>query len=192
MRGIIYLIVLLLAEFAVAGGRIDDSRDLSANLGLGLGAEFASIENDGKRSNFSGWVPTVEVGLDLPWSRRSGLALLGGLRQFDLTNTNDKDNFLERAGGYSSYFKVGFFVGGIGFGGGLSDDAISLRQVSTTSGVIDTKIKGNTQLYYLSSSFNVEPRYRLTFEVQHQSGQLHGYKFVGLSASMKFIFLLDL
>ncbi len=167
-------------------------REFGVNFGFGLGGSYSVLKGSTDSSSFRGWSPGIEAGLDLPWSRKSGLFISGGIRQVDLTNTSTKSNFVERMEGSSKFAKLGLFVGQLGFGGGISEDTFEIRQVSAISGESSKNIEGTTTLMFINYNFEIDPQFRLTFEGLHQSGDLMGFGFTDIGAMMKFVMLFEL
>lgn len=186
------LLAISMFSFSSFGrGSNDGGRDFGFTGGFGVSKQFSSIQTASNTSNFEGWSPNLEIGVDIPWSRKSGVFFSAELRQLDLTNKSDSAVFIEKAEGSSGSAKLGFFYGKIGFGGGVTQNNIKVRQVSTQTGGSSSTIKGQTNLLFLNYNLNIQKFYRLSFEAENNAGNLGEYKFSNLGATMKFTFLFD-
>lgn len=186
------LILLLSPSLRAASSAWGEDRQFQLAAGFGVAKNFAFLEDSENRSNFSGWTPGLDVGLDIPIGNRVGLLLGAELRQLEMTNSSAGSNYIEKADGFSRGVKAGFYLGRLGLGGGISRDSLTIKQVSATTGASEIKLDANTNFYFANLSFGIKPSYRLTFEGQYRSGDLNGFRYSNFSAGMNFYLLFDL
>lgn len=180
---------LLLVSPAHAKRDGGSGRSTGASVGFGVGRSSVEINGTDSKSRFDGWTPAAEIGFDWAWSEKIGMLIGLGYSLTDLINSSERTTFIESAKGTASQIKAGFFIGNLGLGGGISKEAITIRQVSTGAASTESKINGSTRMLFMSFNLPIDDSYRLTFEAKHKDGELDAYKFTELSGSMSFHFL---
>jgi hypothetical protein len=167
------------------------SRAFGFSIGGGIAHDWLTLTGPTSRSRFKGWGPAVELGLDIPFSDKFGLILGGAYRRTDLMNTRDSSLSLENATSSNTEGRAGFFWGPVTFGYGLGSESLRIRQVSVTSGAIDSSLSGATQSYFASYNFQYKSLARLGFEASYRTADLgSGTTDATISALMKLTLLL--
>lgn len=187
----LFLFVILIPTFANARDGAWGGRMTGLYIGGGANRSWTTLEGANYKSRFDGWAPAVEAGFDLPFTDRFGLTLSGEYRLIDSTNTRTDNNLIEKASTNSTAGKVGFFLGPIAVGYGMSLDSMKVRQVSVVDGVSETTFSGQTQMYFASYNFNLRQSFRLALEGNYRTGDLGTRTLSDVGAMMKFYFLLE-
>lgn len=158
-------------------------------LGIGVSKLAMSLEEEGRKSQFMGWAPSLEVGVLFPFTDRFGLCLFGGIEQFDLSNSSDSSTFMEQGSGLSTSGKVGFTIGSFALGVGQSKDSLKIKQVSTVNSSTESSIEGTSSLIFLNYGIEIKGSSRLVFEAQYHTGKFDSFDYTQNSVGMKFFVL---
>jgi len=189
---LLFVFSFSLAAIPAFAQSVRSGKALTTFAGFGIGKNFSTIGVSGHNSTFQGWTPEVEAGLEVPLGGKSGLFLSAQGKMLDFKNSSDDARFIEHADGTSHGAKLGIFVGSFTFGGGLSNEKLSIRQASKQTGNSLTTISGQTRLFFANYILNIQSDYRLTFELEYRAGKLGSYQYSDASATMKFSFLFGL
>jgi hypothetical protein len=190
MKSCIGLFFLLFISVPALASDGEAGRDFQLFLAFGPGKSSTTAENTGGKSNFEGWSPSAELGLEIPWSSRSGITASAEYKLINLTNTTASTTLIENAEGNSQAAKLGLFFDHWTLGGGISQEALTFKQVSTVTGAAETKLTGSSSLTYINYIIHAKPYGRITFEGQHRTGVLSNVTVTDLSVFMKFSLML--
>lgn len=166
-------------------------RNFGLSIGAGVSHDWLTLTSPTARSRFEGWGPSLELGLDVPFSETFGLVLGDQYRRATLTNTRDSSTSLENGTSTAFEGRAGFFWGPISFGYGAGNESLKIRQVSVNGGTLDSSLSGATQSYFASYNLQFKSLARLGLEASYRSADLgSGNNDASFGAMMKLMFLL--